>query len=108
MLHPRRWSMKKRTVVLLALILSLAETSAQALTLNEVITRHINARGGAARLKAIRSLRLTGTVTFGRRDRKIEAGWGTAYKRPGLIRTEVTLQGVTAINAFDGKQGWSV
>ena len=29
-------------------------------------------------------------------------------KRPNVVRTEYTLQGMTAVNAFDGKEGWKI
>ena len=37
---------------------------ARALTVDEVVARNLEARGGAAKLAAIRSLRLTGTASF--------------------------------------------
>jgi photosystem II stability/assembly factor-like uncharacterized protein len=81
---------------------------AHALTAKEVLERHIKARGGLDKLRAIRSLRMTGTLTLSRRGSPVKAAWGQVLKRPGMIRTEVTLQGVTAVNAFDGQQAWSV
>jgi photosystem II stability/assembly factor-like uncharacterized protein len=77
-------------------------------TLDEIVARNIAARGGAARIEAIRSLRLTGTAVFGGGDFKIEAQWASLRKKPGLVRSEVSLQGLTAVNAWDGKEGWSV
>jgi len=103
--------MSKQAVLVSSLVVSLLAAgggAAHALTRDEVLARHVAARGGAARLVAIRSLRLTGTVTFGGGDFKIEAGWGQVQRRPGQIRTEITLQGVTAVNAFDGRDSWSV
>ena len=88
--------------------LTVSAGAARALTVNEIVARHIKARGGAERLKAIRSLRLTGTVTLGGDQFRLEAAWGQLRRRGGMIRTELTLQGVTAINAFDGRQGWSI
>src|SRR6266545_6153515 len=103
--------MPRRAVLLLPVLLSLAGLgggTAQALTANDIVAMHIKARGGPDKLRAVRSLRLTGTLTIGQGDFRLEAAWGQALKRPGMIRTEVTVQGVTAVNAFDGKQGWSV
>jgi photosystem II stability/assembly factor-like uncharacterized protein len=78
------------------------------LTVDDIVSRNIAARGGAARLQAMRSLRLTGKAIFGGDDSSIEARWAQVVKKPGLIRSEVSLQGLTAVNAWDGKEGWSV
>ena len=78
------------------------------LTVDDIVSRNIAARGGAARLQAMRSLRLTGKAVFGGDDFSIEARWAQVVKKPGLIRSELSLQGLTAVNAWDGKEGWSV
>jgi photosystem II stability/assembly factor-like uncharacterized protein len=103
--------MRTRVTLTFTALLALVTASggvARAATVDEIVARHVKARGGADRLKAIRSLRLTGTVTLGGGNFRLEAGWGQLIRRPGLIRTELTLQGVSAVNAFDGRQGWSV
>ncbi|MEP7131907.1 MAG: sialidase [Acidobacteriota bacterium] len=91
-----------------AAVFLLASGAAGALTLDEVLARNLEARGGAARMQAVRSLRLTGKVVFGSGDGRIEAGWGQVQKRPAMIRTEVTRQGLTAVDAYDGKESWSL
>ncbi len=80
----------------------------EALTVDEIVARHVEARGGAERMKSIQSLRVTGKVLFGGGDFSIEAAWARAVARPGLLRDEVTLQGLTAVEAWDGKDAWSV
>src|SRR5689334_12780493 len=70
--------------------------------LDEIIVRYIEARGGMKNLSAIRSLRLTGTAKFGDGNFLLEAGYGLEQKRPGSIRTEVTFQGLTGVDAYDG------
>src|SRR5216684_3923952 len=82
--------------------------AARALTADEVVARNIEARGGAAKLAAVRSLRLTGTASFTFGDNKIDAEWAALQKRPGMVRTEISLQGLTAVDAFDGRDGWEV
>ena len=47
-------------------------------------------------------------MRFGFGSGQIEAGWAQLQKRPGMIRTEVTLQGLTAVDAYDGHEGWSL
>jgi photosystem II stability/assembly factor-like uncharacterized protein len=79
-----------------------------ALTVDEIVARHVQARGGMERIRAIKSLRLTGKVLFGGGDFSIEAAWARAAVRPGRLREEITLQGLTAVDAWDGKDAWSV
>jgi len=78
---------------------------AAAQTVDEIIAKSIEARGGEAKLRAVKSIRFTG---------KIEVGPGMiapttlVMKRPGMVRMEFTVQGVTGIQAYDGKEGWDV
>jgi photosystem II stability/assembly factor-like uncharacterized protein len=78
------------------------------LTADEIVARHTEARGGAARLAGLQTLKAGGKVVFGAGDSSITADFAQIRKRPNQIRTEVTLQGLTAIDAYDGKESWSV
>jgi hypothetical protein len=80
---------------------------AHAFTAEELVQKNIDARGGLEKLRALRSLRLTGKVLFGS-DSPIEARYGQLIARPGLYREETTLQGLTAVDAWDGKEAWRV
>jgi hypothetical protein len=75
---------------------------ATAQTLDEVLARHLQARGGAERIAATRALRATGTMTFG--DGK--APFTMEWKAPNLLRIEVVVRGETGVQAFDGTTGW--
>ncbi len=91
-----------------AVLLALALSAATPLTLDQIVARHVEARGGARNLAALRSLKVTGKVVFGGEDFAITADFASLRKRPDQIRTEATLQGLTAIDAYDGKESWSV
>jgi photosystem II stability/assembly factor-like uncharacterized protein len=99
---------KMRNVGLLLAGLYLQAGAARALTADEVLVRNQQTRGGAARLAAIRSLRFTGTASFTFGDTKIDAAWALLQKRPGSMRTELSLQGLTQVQAFDGRNGWEL
>jgi outer membrane lipoprotein-sorting protein len=62
-------------------------------------------RGGKAELRALRSIRETGTATAsgGRVARVIRE-----IKRPGLMRLQFSYQGTTSVFAHDGKSGWQI
>jgi photosystem II stability/assembly factor-like uncharacterized protein len=93
--------------VVFTVVLGLPPEPARAATVDEIIARHLEARGGLTKLRAIQSLRLTGKARFGE-DAGREMAWGVLYKRPGRVRSEVTLQGLTAVEAHDGREGWSM
>ncbi len=94
-------------IALLTAVLALP-SSGRTLTVDEIVAKNIAARGGDAKLKAIHSLRLTGKAVFSFGDNALEAGWGQLQKRPGMIRTEISLQGLTAVTTYDGREGWSL
>jgi len=96
-----------RNLIAIVIVMSLAHAS-RAATLEDILANNLTARGGDARLRAIKTLRLTGRVMFGNRGRSIEAPWGMVQKRPGLVRSETTLQGLTQVSAYDGREGWTI
>ena len=78
---------------------------AAAQTVDEIIAKSIEARGGEAKLRAVKAVRLTGKIEIGP---GMVAPTTMIIKRPGMVRMEFTVQGMTAIQAYDGKDGWSV
>lgn len=79
--------------------------SAYGQTVDEVIAKHVQARGGLDKLKAAKTVRMTGKMTVGP---GLEAPVVVEQKRPNHIRIEFTIQGMTGIMAFDGKGGWTL
>jgi len=86
-------------------VASLAPVLANAQTLDEIVAKHLAARGGAARIAAITSLRTTAKA---RAQGGREAIVVRELKRPDRIRLEFTVQGVTGVYAYDGERGWRV
>jgi hypothetical protein len=74
-------------------------------TADELVQKNIQAKGGIDKIKAIKSVRITG---------KLNAGGGfTAAtvqenERPNLVRETFSLQGMTAVTAYDGATGWHI
>src|SRR5437588_455108 len=75
---------------------------------DELIARHIEARGGAERLKSIQSLRREGRLLVAFGDQIIELHLVDLQARPGRRRVEATLQGLTDVQAYDGKEAWQI
>lgn len=80
-------------------------TPAAAQTLDEVLAKNFEARGGKDKLKAVQTVRATGRMGMGQ---GMEAPFVMEFRRPNKFRMEFTLQGMTAVTAYDGKTGWQV
>src|SRR5688572_9338041 len=100
--------MRLQSVVLLTALV-VPQGTAYALDVRQLVDKHVEAVGGRAKIDALVSLRVDGKVTFrSYGDLTVELLWSRTSKRPGMIREEASLQGLTAIYAFDGKEGWSI
>jgi len=99
--------MKRLTVALLlaTFALSVAPLAAPAQTADSLIAKYIQASGGMARMQALQTLRRTGKFTGGG---GFEAVVVQENKRPNSVRDEFSIQGMTGINAYDGKDGWKI
>jgi hypothetical protein len=84
----------------------LAAASAHAMTADELVAKNVAARGGMDSIAAIKSLRLEGKLHLAGPGIDIEAV--QTYQRPGSFRFEGTLQGMTMVQAFDGKEAWRI
>jgi outer membrane lipoprotein-sorting protein len=74
-------------------------------SVDEIIAKNVQARGGADKLKSVKSIKSTATMSMGP---GIEAPGTLIQKRPALARLEFTVQGLTAVQAYDGKNGWQI
>ena len=104
MIHAMPGRLVELILASVALLGSLA-SPAGAQSIDEIVARHMAARGGSERWQAIRSLRMTGRAFAGPGR---EALVTREIKRPGRVRTEFTFQGLTGVYAYDGKRGWQV
>jgi hypothetical protein len=75
-------------------------------TVDELVSKNIEAKGGADALHALQLLRLSGKLLVN--EGQIELAYLQTKERPGELRTEATLQGMTQVEAYDGKEGWKI
>jgi hypothetical protein len=75
-------------------------------TVDELVAKNIEAKGGASALRELGTLRLTGKMLV--QEGQIQLAFLQVKKRPDEVRTEASLQGMTQIEACDGKEGWKV
>jgi hypothetical protein len=85
--------------------LALAAFPASAQTVDEIIARSFEARGGLDKVKAVRSLRLIGHATVAPGT---EAPMTVEIRRPSFLRLELTFDGKKAVQAYDGRQAWGI
>ena len=76
-------------------------------TVDELVAKNIEAKGGATALHDLQSLRFTGKLLV-QVGAQIELAYLQIKKRADEVRTEASLQGMTQIQAYDGKEGWRV
>ena len=86
--------MRIRSIGFLA-SLALVATSAHALTVDELLAKNLEARGGADKVAAIKTLKTELTLV-------------QYQKAPDLVRSEASIQGLTAVQAWDGKDAWQI
>ena len=82
-----------------------AQNESQA-TVDQLVSKNIEAKGGADALNALQSLRLSGKMLI--QQGQIQLAYLQTKKRPSEVRSEGTIQGMTQIEAYDGKEGWKV
>jgi hypothetical protein len=89
-----------------AFVSSLVTAIVPAPTAEDLAAKNAEAKGGLERLRAVQSLRLTGRVLFN--NGQLEASLVQSVKSPGAIRVDLTLQGLTLTQAYDGNEGWQI
>jgi hypothetical protein len=75
------------------------------LTAAQIVEKNATARGGQAAWRAVNALTLTGDMDAGgKTDAKLP--YVMSLKRPHKSRLEIRFQEQTALQTFDGRQGW--
>ncbi len=95
----------RRLGALLTGVLLAAPVLAADPTADEIIASYVAKIGGMDKLQAIKTLKKTGKFTGGV---GFEAKVVEENKRDNMVRQEFTLQGMTGITAYDGKEGWKI
>ena len=93
-----------RSSLLLISAAALACPVLQAQTVDEIIAKNINARGGLENLRSIQTIRQTGKFS----QQGFQAAFSQENKRPREVREELTIQGLSDVTAYDGKTGWHI
>lgn len=78
--------------------------AASAQTVDELLAKHFESRGGLDKLKALNTIKMVGTVSGGGGEMTMT----TWTKRPNLVRQEQEIWGQKIIQAFDGARAWAI
>jgi hypothetical protein len=89
---------------ILASLVCLTSLSVFAQTADELVSKNLQAKGGIEKIKAIKSIRMTGQFEAS----GFKATVGQEAKRPEMTRQTFTVQGMTQIQAYDGSTGWQI
>jgi hypothetical protein len=92
------------TVIVLAALSGLSVISLGQ-TADELVQKNIQAKGGIEKIKAIQSVRMKARMIAGG---GFTAAIGSENQRPNLLRETFSLQGMTAVTAYDGTTGWQI
>lgn len=95
---------KKQFVWLLLSALLAVPAVAQDMTVDEIIAKNVETRGGMDALKAVKSARTSANISMG----GMEMPLSIVFKRPQKIRVDMEIQGMKVVQAFDGETGWTV
>jgi outer membrane lipoprotein-sorting protein len=88
----------------LVVVLSLLATAAGAQTVDEVVAKNLQSKGGAEKWKTVTSVKMTGTIQAQGQDMPL-----TVYaRRPNNTRQEIQVNGQTLVQAFDGTRAWII
>lgn len=96
----------KTKLLLAAFLCVLPLRGATAQTLDEIVKKAIDARGGIEKIKAVQSERITGRISFAQ---GIEGTLILELKRPNKLYSEISVEGQNVLRVYDGKSaGWTV
>jgi outer membrane lipoprotein-sorting protein len=88
----------------IVLATAFAAGASHAQTVDELVAKNLEAKGGLEKLRAVNSVKSTARI----QSQGVETSMILWAKRPNLFRREMQGQGNTVIIAFDGKTVWAI
>jgi outer membrane lipoprotein-sorting protein len=100
----------KKSVFICGVCALVALTSvAAAQTVDEIVAGNLEAKGGEQAWLDVQTMKSTGRMLMGGGAAgSVEMPFAVEFKRPDKVRLEFTMQGMTAVQAFDGETGWTI
>ena len=94
----------KRRLYLFLVAVFLLPTASWSQTVDEIIAKNAQARGGIEKLRAIKSVRITARLSQG----AFRATYVQENKRGDKVREETIIQGMAQVQAYDGHSAWQI
>ena len=96
----------KKQVVFIIFILVFCGALLFSETLEEILAKNYQTRGGLEKLKAIKTMKVEGKMVMAMQNMEIPVTmW---IKKPDKIRMEATFMGKKMVVAYDGKKAWMI
>ena len=76
-------------------------------TVDQIIEKNVAARGGLKAWRGIQTMTMSGKLDAGGKS-NVQLPFVMKLKRPRMLRLEIQFQGKTAIQVYDGENGWKV
>lgn len=73
-------------------------------TVDDIIAKNIQARGGLEKLHALKTLRITARLS----QDSFRATYVQENKRSDMVREETIIQGMAQVQAYDGHTAWQI
>ena len=96
--------MKNKIAIFLLISFILFSTHIFSQTVDEIISKNIETKGGLQKLKSIKSMKMTGEVFTG----GFEMSMTLWAKRPNKSRMETVFQDQKTVQAYDGEKAWQI
>lgn len=96
--------MVKKSVSSMFVFLLLMAGLAFGQTVDDIVKKNIEARGGYDKIKSVNTTKMTGKVTA----QGMEMPVTMVKKRPNKTRMDVSMQGQTMVQAYDGETAWMI
>lgn len=94
----------RKILLSLAVITALAGAApAAAQSVDDIVAKNFKAKGGD-KWKAVQAMRMTARITL----QGMELPMTIVSKRPSMMRQDMTFQGVSIVQAYDGTTAWTV
>jgi outer membrane lipoprotein-sorting protein len=104
--------LRYRTLIQAVLVASIAalaleQSNAASLTAAQIVEKNVAARGGLAAWRTVKSMSITGDMEAGGK-KDVQLPFVLKMKRPRKTRLELQFAGQTAVQVYDGSNGWKL
>jgi len=80
------------------------QSASQQQAIDDLVLKNLDAKGGLEKLKAVTTIKQTGSLSM----QGQKASLVIFSKRPNLQRQEISVEGKTIVNGFDGVTAWII